>query len=195
MVVYYEEKYSIKLLPTLVLLIGSFFWTKKYGILTFFLAILVGDFIIVNLGDFRIGLYFHSFSFLVLSYLSWGFFKKKIKKEIIKYFIVFLILFLVIFFFSIEDKGDAYIAIFIYGLAISLVTSLLFTNYLKMMIPANYMLFLAIATRIISDSILTIVLFNTYTVYYAVAAHVIYFISNYLFFKGFLLKNCKYNSD
>ncbi|SNR15531.1 membrane protein of unknown function [Tenacibaculum jejuense] len=157
-------------------------------ILAFFFSIIIADTTIVNLRNFAFGLYFHSLSFLILCFLSYSFFKKKVRKEIINYFLIFLILFLIIFFFTIKDKGDAYISIFIYGISICLATSLLFTNYLKMMIPANYMLFLAVATRILSDSILTVVLFNNYDIYYAVLAYSIYFVSNYLFYRGFLLK-------
>ncbi|WP_299682636.1 lysoplasmalogenase family protein [uncultured Tenacibaculum sp.] len=190
MLIYHDQKYSFKTLPAIMLVVVSFFTQKKIDkrVLIFFLCLIAGDTVIVNFENFKFGLYFHSLSFFILSYLSWSFFKKKTRKEFIKHFITFLILFLIIFFFTINDKGDAYSSIFTYGISICLATSLLFTNYLKMMIPANYMLFLAIATRIVSDSILTIVLFNEYNIYYSVIAHVIYFVSNYLFYKGFSLK-------
>lgn len=188
--VYHEYKYSLKLLPTLMLALSSLQLLKKFDkrIFAFFLSIILGDVIIVNFAKFGLGLYFHSLSFIILSYLSWSFFKKKLRKEIIKYFVIFLILFLIVFFFSIDNKGAAYNSIFIYGVSLSLVTSLLFTNYLKMMIQANYILFLAIAARIVSDSILTIVMFNNYNMYYTFVAYIIYFTSNYLFFRGFTLK-------
>ncbi len=186
-----EHRINLKAIPIIVLLVTYYTSVKTINVkvVLFFLSIILADLIIVNLDCFSIGLLFYCLSYLIISSICWRSFKSKVRKEIIKYFIIFFFLFLIVFIYTIKDKGNAFLSLFLYGVTLSMATSLLFTNYLKRMIPTNYYLFLAIAARIVSDSILTIVLFNDYNMYYSIIAHLIYFISNYLFYKGFILRN------
>jgi len=181
---------GIRVLPLLVLIIMYAFEAKKTeGLAISFLVFTVmADIIITHLKLLNTGFVMYGFSFLILAqHAKQSLFKKK-QKQMLRFFLLSLLLFLIIFIFAIQEKGSSFIPILFYGLTISLAFSFYITSYLNNMGLDNYLLFIAISIRILSDAIVVMVMFNGASVYFSILSLLFYLISNFLFCRGFIVK-------
>lgn len=162
---------------------------KKSPVITaFFVTTVIGDIINVNLRLFNLSLLIYSLTHLMLLSIVGDFFKKKIKKEFLKFFLAAVVLFAIIFLYVIQNKGNSYYPIIVYGLTLSLAFAATLSNYVQNMILPNGILLIAIGLRILADAIYAVVLFDESNIYFDFSSLFCYLLGSYVFYKGFILK-------
>ncbi len=184
---------ALKPVPILILLmLYCFECVKKLNpfVISIFVITVIADIITNTVGKFFIGIIIYGIAHLFLIKTVYDFLKKEAKKEITKYFLLGGGLFAVIFIYVLSNMGSSYYPIIFYGLTMSLAFSTILLNYLYEMTTPNKLLLVAFGLRVFSDLIYAMTIFNESNVYSDMISLSVYMISNYIFYKSFVLMQC-----
>lgn len=150
-------------------------------------------FLLFSLGDFMFFLenYFTAtFSFIVgnllLTILLSQLIRKLLIKRLFSYLLIFLSFFTIIFLFVIEGGNPEKALVFFYGIGLCLLAAMAFSSFLERMNRANLLVLLGVFTKLISDSIYSLYLFENSENTTGLLVVVTYLVSNYLICKGFV---------
>ncbi len=181
---------ALKSVPILILLMLYCFKYKKQTnplVVSIFVVTVIGDIITNTMGKFFIGIIIYAIAHLFLIKMIYDPLKKEAKKEIMKYFLLGSGLFAIIFIYVLSNMGNSYYPIIFYGLIMSLAFSIILSNYLHKMVKENGLLLTAFGIRVFSDLVYAMTIFNESNVYFDLISLSTFMVSNYIFYRAFIL--------